>query len=70
MNENINNNKKDTLVLSPVELMGNLQNESGAVLICTKPSFVDLHLVRFQSSLFLAKWNQLMLCYIQISKGN
>jgi hypothetical protein len=47
--------------------MGNLQNESRAVLICTKPTFVDPHLVSFQSSLFLAKWSQLFLCSIQTS---
>ncbi len=60
MNENINNNKKITLVLSPVELMGNLQNETRAVLICTKPNFVDLHLVR--SSLLYFLQNGTSLC--------
>ncbi len=55
------------MVLSPVELMENLQNESRAVIICTKPTFVDPHLVSFQSSLLLAKWSQLFLCFIQTS---
>jgi hypothetical protein len=47
--------------------MGKLQNESRAVLTCTKPTFVDPDWVSFQSSLLLAKCCQLFQWSIQTS---